>query len=464
MSSEASPAEGESLDGLVARIDQAAEGVGSADEVWDRLRLQPSEEGSATALVGKAFLYDERSNRQTDSAAPHLAEFIARQKAEQQRAEELRGLVQGMVRHFHLYNTTEAIRLPDADGVFPATTLWRASLVVVDANTLRNDIIYACRHEGTPTTLVNGANSQMLRLFCARHVLEELHEHYREWCEEEDVPVTKFVKHFKTSYAPLLRAVRQVPDGLLSTEEQDRVEVLGVDDPDDIPSVTLALLLRAFYMSEDLKACRAVYGREFSSDEVRAWREVLSAGGDAGVVGSLFQVGAMLTGALGMGVWGLFDKLTGSLNPWIRLLIAGVVIGGGGYLYQRMPEKRRDGVRNGLGQALNVATAFSAEHVAATTRMNRALPAAPIWERLAGEQQRRNVLTRACLHTLGRAQGHLSAVELAELLPGLGVGQSAPLVRQVLYKYPGCFESVYSGRWQVGTALVRAPRDLDEAS
>jgi len=145
------------------------------------------------------------------------------------------------------------------------------------------------------------------------------------------------------------------------------------------------------------------------------------------------------------------------------LLTAGVVIGGGGYLYQRMPEKRRDGVRNGLGQALNVAAAFIAEHVAATTRMNRALPAAPIWERLAGEQQRRKVLTRACLHTLGRAQGHQSAVELAELLPSLGVGQSAPLVRQVLYKYPGCFESVYSGRWQVGTALVRAPRDLSEA-
>jgi len=286
-----------------------------------------------------------------------------------------------MVRHFHLYNTTEAIRLPDADGVFPATTLWRASLVVVDANTLRNDIIYACRHEGTPTTLVNGANSQMLRLFCARHVLEELHEHYQEWCEEEDVPVAKFVKHFKTSYAPLLRAVRQVPDGLLSTEEQDRVEVLRVDDPDDIPSVTLALLLRAFYMSEDLKACRAVYGREFSNDEVRAWREVLGAGGDAGVVGSLFQVGADAHRCPGMGVWGLFDKLTGSLNPWIRLLIAGVVIGGGGYLYHRMPEERRDGVRNGLEQALNVAAAFSAEYVAAITRMNRALPAAPSWER-----------------------------------------------------------------------------------
>jgi len=406
----------------------------------------------------------------TDSGEPSpdpaafFAEFAARQEAERQRAAELQVYVQGMVRQFHLHKTIETIRLPDADGAFPTTTLWRASLVVVDANTLRNNIIYACRHEGAPTTLVNGANSQMLRLFCALHVLEELHEHYREWCEEEDVPVAKFVKHFMTSYAPLLRAVRQVPDGLLSTEEQDRVEILRVNDPDDIPSVTLALLLRAFYVSEDLKACRAVYGREFSSDEVRAWREVLRAGGDAGVVGSVFQAGAMVTGALGIGVWGLFDKLTGGLNPWLRLLIAGVAIGGGGYLYHRVPEERREGMRNGLAQALNVAAAFSAEYVAATTRMNRALPTMPSWEELVGEQQRQNVLTRACLHALARARGHQSAVELAELLPSLGVGQSASLVREVLYRYPGCFEPIYTGRWQVGRALVRAPRDLDEAS
>ena len=120
------------------------------------------------------------SDEPSPDTAPLFAEFVARQEADRQRAEELQALVQGMVRHFHLHNSTEAVRLPDADGVFPETTLWRPSLVVLDANTLRNDILYACRHESTPTTLVNGANSQMLRLFCARHILQELHEHYRE--------------------------------------------------------------------------------------------------------------------------------------------------------------------------------------------------------------------------------------------------------------------------------------------
>lgn len=373
-------------------------------------------------------------------------------------------MVQGMVRHFHLAHRAETIRLPDPDGVFPPSPLWQpSSLIVVDANTLRNDIIYSCRHDGAATTLVNGASSQMLRLFCARHVLEEVREHHEEWCDNAKVPAETFVRRYNAAYAPLLRAVRQVPEALLSTEEQARVERLRVEDADDIPSVTLALLLRAFYMSEDLRACRAVYGREFSSDEVRAWREVLSAGGDAGVVGSLFQLGAMITAGLGMGAWGVFDKLTGGLNPWLRLAIAGVLVSGGGYLYHRMPAERREGIRNGFGQALNVAGAFTAEYFAATSRMNQALPKGPSWEQLASEQQRRNVLTRACVHALARApRGHHSAVELAELLPPLGVGQSAPLVREVLYKYPGCFEAVYSGRWQVGTALVRAPREVGE--
>jgi predicted nucleic acid-binding protein len=367
-----------------------------------------------------------------------------------------------MVRYLHLQNSSAAIRLPDADGVFPATALWRASLFVfVDANTLRNDIIYACRHEGKPTTLVNGTNSGMLRLFYARHVLEEVKEHHREWCDKEDVATAAFVQHFNTSYAPLLRVVCKVPEGLLSAEEQDRVEKLRGEDADDIPSVTLALLLRAFYMSEDRKAIRAVYGREFSRDEVRAWREVLSAGGDAGAIGTLFHAGAMLTEGLSLGIWDIFDKLTGSRNPWLKFLVSVVLAGGAGYLYHRMPEERRVAFRNRVGQAVSIAGAIGAEYKQANARVDRALPAVPSWEQLAGEQQRRAVLTRACVYTLARAQGDQSAEELATLLPALGVGQSAPLVREVLYKYPECFEQVYRGRWQVGTALVRAKRNVE---
>lgn len=380
-------------------------------------------------------------------------------KEQQERSAELQRMVKDLLRHVHVQNSAEAICLPDADGVFPPASFWKVSLVVVDANTLRNDILYACRHEGTPTTLVNGANSQMLRLFCAKHVFEELNEHYREWCDEADVPVGSFVERFKTSYAPLLRAIAEVPEGLLSAEEQSRVEVLRGVDPDDIPSVTLALLLQAFYLSTDIHACEAVYGGHLSTEEVQQWLAVLRAGGDAGVIGSLFQAGAMLTGLLGQGLWGAFDGLTRGLNPWVRLAIAGIIVGAGAYLYRRQPEEHRQSFRTGLWRALEVAGAFTGEYLEATTRLGRSLPAAPDWERLADEQRRDHVLARACLRELARARsGHLSAVELAELLPRLGVGQSAPKVREVLRARPGCFDQVYPGRWQVGTALVHALR------
>ena len=279
--------------------------------------------------------------------------------------------------------------------MFPPAWLWEVSLVVVDTNTLRNDIVYACRHEGEPTTLVNGANSQMLRLFCARHVLEELWTHHREWCDEEDVPVASFVECFTRSYAPLLRAVREVPEGLLSVEEQARVEILRAVDPDDAPSVTLALLLGAFYLSTDINACEAVYGVRFSAEEVRRWLEVLHTSGDAGVVGSLFQVSAMLTGLLGTGIWGAFDRLTRGLNPWIKLAIASVLAVGGGYLYQRQTDERRQHFRDGLSRVIELFGALATEYVAATVRLNQALPELPVWERLAGEEHRTDVL--ACL-------------------------------------------------------------------
>jgi hypothetical protein len=189
---------------------------------------------------------------------------------------------------------------------------------------------------------------------------------------------------------------------------------------------------------------------------------VLRAGGDAGVVANLFQEVAMLTGALGVGIWGAFDSLTGDLNPWVRLAIASTLVAGGGYLYRRQPDHRRERFRDGLSRGFEVLGAFAEEYMTVTARLDRALPMKPSWEQLAHEQQRAHILTRACLYQLTRSrQGHRSAVELAEELPRLGVGQSAPKMRQVLRTHPGCFEQVYPGRWQVGTALVRSPRDSD---
>lgn len=353
--------------------------------------------------------------------------------------------------------------MADAEGAFPARFLWGTTLVVVDANTLRNDVIYACRQGGARTTLLTGANSDMLRLFCARHVLEEVKEHYLEWSEQGDVPAGTFVRVFRESYAPLLRAVREVPEGLLSADEQARVDELRTRDPDDIPSVMLAMLLEAFYMSEDLTASKAVYGREVTRNEASRWVDVLRAGADAGMVGSAFQVAGIIPTAVGAGLWEGFDRLTGQLNSWaklgIGLALVAKSVAGGVYLYRRQPAERRLSIRGGLLDALEFGGALLIESERASSRLSRAVPDQPDWDQLLRERDRGLVLARACLHTLARSRrSHLSAVELAEELPKLGIEQSAPAVGRVLKDRPTCFEEVYTGRWQVGGALVRAPK------
>jgi predicted nucleic acid-binding protein len=393
---------------------------------------------------------DLQATVQRDIAAPKAAgdEYIAR--------------LQKLVKDLHLKNAGATIRLPDAAGVFPSAARSKFPVLVVDTNILRNDIIYSCRNSGRVTTLVNDANSGLLRLFCARHVVSEVKEHYREWCEVAGIAPEEFERRWIKAYAPLLRVVDQLPDGLLSEDEERRVEIQRVKDPDDIPSVTLALVLEAFYLSEDKVARQAVYGSRFTNEEIQKWVNVLKAGGDAGILGLLLEAVAMLTGLVGASVWGVFDKLTRNLKPWIRLLIAVAGVGAGGYFYRRLPEERRAGYRDRFIDVLEEAVAFGSEYVAATARFDWALPDVPDWSALAGERPPVAVLTRACLHTLARSKvSHCSAVELAETLPRLGVAQGAPKVREVLRSNPGAFEEVYRGRWQVGATLVRQPGGAD---
>jgi hypothetical protein len=66
---------------------------------------------------------------------------------------------------------------------------------------------------------------------------------------------------WRSKYLPLIRVIedRDLPRDLLDPSEVERVQVLEEIDPDDVPSVTLALAIEAFYLSEDGPALRAVY-------------------------------------------------------------------------------------------------------------------------------------------------------------------------------------------------------------
>jgi len=81
---------------------------------------------------------------------------------------------------------------------------------------------------------------------------------------------------------------------LFTPDEIVRIEELRVVDPEDVPSVTLALVLvlvlvlvlGAFYLSDDKRALRAVYGAAADLWRHGELLDLLRAGGDAGNSGS----------------------------------------------------------------------------------------------------------------------------------------------------------------------------------
>jgi predicted nucleic acid-binding protein len=367
-------------------------------------------------------------------------------------------MVRSILKNHHRQSSGTGIAVANEAGLFPDSAITDMPPVVIDANTLFNDVLYACSHGDQATTLLNAANAGLIRLFCARHVLEEVAEHYRRLADRKGITQQSFVLLWNRRYARLLRVVGVIPDGLLSKDESARIEELREVDPDDIPSVMLALVLQAFYLSEDGAASAAVYGERRSSEELRAWREVLMAGGDAGVLGEVFELTISVSGAMGMGVWTAFDRVTRSLPGWLRVVIAGLLLAGAGFLFYRMSDERKQSARKLMSEIGNVLVAIMGEYAVAIQRLRSAAPAVPLWVDLAESQKPSLVLVRACLHTLARTKySARSAAELKELLPDISVPQGEAKVREVL-RSNGCFTEVYPGRWQVGKPLVRMPR------
>jgi hypothetical protein len=110
------------------------------------------------------------------------------------------------LRDIHAGRVSAPINLPTATGAFPSSYLVDPRPVVPDANILRNDLLYACRRRRR-TTLVNGANSGFLRLFCAQHVVAEVWEHSLEWSERGQVAPAAFESSWQSEYLPLIRVV-----------------------------------------------------------------------------------------------------------------------------------------------------------------------------------------------------------------------------------------------------------------
>jgi hypothetical protein len=223
-----------------------------------------------------------------------------------------------------------------------------------------------------------------------------------------------------------------------------------------VPSAVLALLLEAFFLSEDSKPLRAVYGDADLSGH-REWVSILKAGGDAGQLGKTFTLAVNLTALAGHGVAAGARRIAAATSPWL-LVAAGLA---GAWWYLNRPASTRQRAASIAKSILAGALAAVITYQEVQDRFSSAAPRTPDWVSLAAVLPPAAVLGRACLHTLARSPGcDRSAAELAADLPYLGVAQGEAKVRHLL-REAGPFTEVWRGRWQAGHVCPALQRYLD---
>jgi len=365
--------------------------------------------------------------------------------------------LQSALVHIHLQNSNEPIRFPSAEGAFPDTFLVPPLPVVPDANILRNDILYACRYDRR-TVLVNAANAQVLRLFCAQHVVDEVAEHIEDWTDGSDVPAAAFRRRWTFEYLPLIRVVRaqDISTALLSPEESARIDELARLDSDDVPSAMLALVLEAFYLSKDAASLWAVYGHDADATVHEQWVEILKAGGDAGELGRMFNLLIAVLILVGRELTVGVRRLVTAIGPWSLVPLALSVLA-----MRYVSNDARQRMKSAAISTGHVPFCALAAYHDILARFQQAAPTIATWEQLAITNDKDEVLFRACLHTLARTgMSDRSARELAQELPFLGVAQGEAKVRSTLRWHDAFFE-VWRGRWQMGEVAELVSVQLD---
>lgn len=367
-----------------------------------------------------------------------------------------------MLTRAHRHNAAAPIEGPNEEGAFPPSysRAWGLGTegvppVVLDANPLRNDVIRACRTGRT--VLVTAANAGALRLYAASHVIEEVAEHAERWTwESGDVSLPSFWTRWNKEYLPLVRVVHDadLSEDLIDCDERMRLHRLAEADPDDVPSVILALSLSAFFLSEDRRAVKAVYGDEVDLSLHRNWLTILRSSGDAGELAKVVFAAAMLPTAAIAGTVEAGQWISRKLSPWVLLPIGVSLMG----LASRFVSKDRwTNLSAGMGELVLGFVHLHDRYLREYERFRASAPPTPKWEELPRNIHRRALLQRACMHALARsADGCTSAATLASTLPALGVGQGEALVRETL-RSGGCFHQPYFGHWQLGHSAMGVP-------
>ncbi|MCL2612356.1 MAG: PIN domain-containing protein [Nocardioidaceae bacterium] len=352
----------------------------------------------------------------------------------------------------HRQRSDEEVEGADIFGLFPSALVAPVPAIVVDANVLRKDVLYACR-TGRRTTLVNAARAGLFRLFCAGHVASEVLKHHERWSGEGKIDAARFTDVWVRDYAPLLHLIPSPPEGLKTHAEEARLAALRAKDPDDVPSATLALILGAFYLSEDGPATTAVYGERRHNDELRAWKNALSAGGDAGTIALGLQTTVVLVDALRSGLIGIAALTTRGVPVWLKGLLLAGVAGVGGYQLHKLDSSQRRRTVDALKGLAAFGGAVALEYTEAGVKLDRVYAPRPDLSVLMQERGADAALHRATLQILATSRSNwLSAAEIAASPSLLQVAQAEKKVRRLLRAQSSAIE-IGRGRWQLGEPL-----------
>ncbi len=376
------------------------------------------------------------------------------------RDEPLRGIGRIALNKWHEDHAADPILFADEEGAFPPARVPLIFPIVVDANVVRSELLRMAR-TGNRTVLASAAGYGVLRLFCARHVIEEVLRHMDEWSAQGDVDPELVRAVWRDSYMRLLRWV-DIPSTLLYTsEELGRLRVLADPDKgdrDDLPTAILTLLLDAPLLSRDRKPLVAVYGEGIDHIEHREWLENLRAGGDLGPLGQAIQATAIVGGGITMaGYEGL--RALAKHVPWPILL---GMVAAGAYCYSRFasPETKQkvvDGVKMTSKFAFEALGELSVTYIQAESTFEQLPTPSSSPHRIHGDALTPEaMLTRSCIYHLARySQSNMSAAELSSTLRNrLSLPCGEQKVRATLREH-ACFVEVYRGRFQVGRSLVR---------